>query len=241
MSQLDETPRDVGEDRAGHTGSGSVSRRRIVAAGIVGVLGTAAVASPAEATGAEGVGFGRPGTTVVEFRGRIEQSGSSGQLFTSYGYLTRLVDVSTSALFDGPTPSAGTALLTAYASGDLVARILDVSVHSLDIAGTLTVYQRQHGGADFANPSSFRMGTAVARYDLTLQDVLAVFAAGQGIPTLTGDMVQTAAQALSGSLAGRTLGHQGTRLRMFATGLGKLVDPVTLNAQLEIAGNWVTE
>jgi hypothetical protein len=81
----------------------------------------------------------------------------------------------------------------------------------------------------------------VARYDLTLQDVLAVFAAGQGIPTLTGDMVQTAAQALSGSLAGRTIGHRGTRLRMFATGLGKLVDPVTLNAQLEIAGNWVTE
>jgi predicted PhzF superfamily epimerase YddE/YHI9 len=33
----------------------------------------------------------------------------------------------------------------------------------------------------------------------------------------------------------------GTRLRMFATGLGTLTDPVTLNAQLEIAGNWSIE
>jgi len=240
MSQLDETPRDVGDGRAQHTGRG-VSRRQIVAAGVVGGLGAAAVASPAEATEGEGVGLGPQGTTVVEFRGRIDQSGSSGQLFTSYGYLTRLVHAPASALFDGPTPSAATALLTAYASGDLRARILDVSVHSLDIVGTLTVYQRPHGGADFSDPSSFTVGTAVARYDLTLQDVLAVFAAGQGIPTLTGDMVQTATRALSGSLAGQTIGRRGTRLRMFATGLGKLVDPVTLNAQLEIAGNWVTE
>jgi hypothetical protein len=30
-------------------------------------------------------------------------------------------------------------------------------------------------------------------------------------------------------------------LRMLATGLGELVDPVTLNAQLEVAGNWSAE
>lgn len=240
MSQLDETPRDAGEGRAEHAGRG-VSRRRVVAAGIVGGLGAAALASPAEATGVEAVGLGQQSGTVVEFRGRIDQSGSSGQLFTSYGYLTRIVGAPTSALFDGPTPSAATALLTAYASGDLMARILDVSVHSLDIVGTLTVYQREHGGADFGNPSSFTVGTAVATYDLTLQDVLAVFAAGQGIPTLTGDMVQSTAKPLSGGLAGRMIGRRGTRLRMFATGLGKLVDPVTLNAQLEIAGSWVAE
>src|SRR5690349_6447889 len=239
MSQFDEAPRDVGDGKSDHTGRG-VSRRRIVAAGIVGGLGAAAAASPAEASGGGGVKLGQQRGTVVEFRGRIDQSGSSGQLFTSYGYLTRLVNAPTSALFDGPTPSAATALLTAYASGDLMARILDVSVHSLDIVGTLTVYQRQHGGADFADPSSFTVGTAVASYDLTLQDVLAVFAAGQGIPTLTGDMEQTAARALTGNLAGQMIGRRGARLRMFATGLGKLVDPVTLNAQLEIAGNWVT-
>lgn len=240
MSQVDDTAGETGAGSADHAGRG-MSRRRLVAAGIVGGLSAAAVASPAEAAGGDGVGLGQQNGTVVEFRGRIDQSGHSGELFTSYGYLTRLVGAELAALFGGQPPSAATALLTAYASGDLKARILDVSVHSLDIVGTMTVYQRTQGGADFADPSSFRVGTAVASYDLTLQDVLAVFAAGKGIPTLTGDMVQTTASALSGGLAGQRIGRKGMRLRMFATGLGTLVDPVTLNAQLEIAGNWVAE
>jgi predicted PhzF superfamily epimerase YddE/YHI9 len=114
-------------------------------------------------------------------------------------------------------------------------------VHSLDIIGALTIYQRRHAGATYQDPSSFQVGRVVARYDMTLQDVLAVYASQQGIPTLTGDMVQTAARQMSGSLAGRTFGRQGLRLRFFATGLGILRDPVTLNADLEIAGNWSIE
>jgi hypothetical protein len=81
----------------------------------------------------------------------------------------------------------------------------------------------------------------VALYDLVLQDVLAVYAAGKGIPTLTGDMVQTVGRRLSGDLAGKTFGRAGLRLRFFATGLGTLTDPVTLNADLEVAGNWSIE
>jgi hypothetical protein len=54
-------------------------------------------------------------------------------------------------------------------------------------------------------------------------------------------MRQTAAHGLSGPLAGHRFGRIGARLRMFATGLGTLTDPVTLNAQLEIAGNWSVE
>jgi hypothetical protein len=81
----------------------------------------------------------------------------------------------------------------------------------------------------------------VARYDLVLQDVLTVFAAGQGLPTLTGDMVQTKAKSLSGPLGGQTFGKRDSRLRLFATGLGQLIDPVTFKALLEIAGNWSVE
>jgi hypothetical protein len=135
----------------------------------------------------------------------------------------------------------GTALFTAYATGDLKARVLDQSVHSLDIEGELTIFQRVSAGANFDDPDSFRVGTAVATYSMTLQDVLAVFAPGQGIPTLTGDMRQLRAHPLSASLTGRRFGRQGDRLRFFATGLGKLIDPVTLNALLEIAGNWSAE
>jgi hypothetical protein len=103
------------------------------------------------------------------------------------------------------------------------------------------VYQRQHGGADFDRPPSFSEGTRVAQFDLTLQDVLTVFAAARGLPTLTGDMQQTRAAALHGALSGQRFGVEGQRLRMLAAGLGELVDPVTLNAQLEVAGNWSAE
>jgi hypothetical protein len=222
---------------------GRLSRRQVMTAGAVAAgVGVGSVAAPAEAaTSGRDVSLGERGTTTVEFRGRITQSGSSGQDFTGYGYLIRASHANERGLFQGAPPSEKTALLTVYAAGELKARVLDMSVHSLDIVGTLTVYQRSRPGADFGDPSSFRVGTPVARYDLTLQDVLAVYATGKGLPTLTGDMHQTAARALSGPLAGRTFGRPGTRLRLFATGLGTLTDPVTLNAQLEIAGNWSLE
>jgi hypothetical protein len=219
-----------------------LSRRQVMAAGVVGGVGVATAAARAEAAGSEDeVGLGERGATTVEFRGRIDQSGASGQTFTSYGYLIRASHARTSALFGGSPRNESTALLTAYAAGDLSARILDMSVHSLDIVGVMTIYQRSHPGADFNHPSSFRVGTPVARYDLRLQDVLAVFATAQGIPTLTGDMLQTVAHPLTGALSGRTFGRRGARNHFFATGLGRLTDPVTLNAQLEIAGNWSIE
>jgi len=187
------------------------------------------------------VGTGPDGTTTVEFRGRISQTGKSGETFTSYGFLIRANGASAADLFAGSTTTVGSALFTAYATGELKARVLDQSVHSLDIDGELTVYQRTAPGATFDDQTSFTVGASVATYRLTLQDVLAVFAPQQGIPTLTGDMVQTEAHRLSGGLAGRSFGRRGQRLRFFATGLGQLVDPVTLNAHLEIAGNWSAE
>jgi len=113
-------------------------------------------------------------------------------------------------------------------------------VHSLDIVGTMTVYQRSQPGASFSDPSSFQVGVPVAIYDMTLQDVLTVFATNTGLPTLSGDMRQTAAGRLSGPLAGQRFGRKGARLRFFATGLGFKTDPAP-NANLEIAGNWSIE
>jgi hypothetical protein len=207
------------------------------------VAGVGLTSAPAQAgaiVGGQAVSLGKRGTTTVEFRGRVIQSGSSGQSFTSFGYLTRASHADQSDLFDGTPLSEATALLTAYATGDLQARTVDTSVHSLDIVGTMTIYQRSQPGATFNDPSSFQVGMPVACYDMTLQDVLTVFATDTGLPTLTGDMLQTAAHALSGPLAGQTFGRPGTRLRFFATGLGHKTDPAP-NAQLEIAGNWSIE
>jgi hypothetical protein len=219
----------------------------MTASAVAAGVGLASVPAAADAgTGGQAVSLGESGTTTVEFRGRVDQSGTTGQSFTSYGYLIRASNADESGLFSGSPLSEATALLTAYATGDLGARTVDMVVHSLDIVGTMTVYQRSQPGASFSDPSSFQVGTPVARYDMTLQDVLTVFAPvavpSTGLPTLTGDMLQTAAGRLSGPLAGQKFGRKGARLRFFATGLGhKLTDTPQLTAQLEIAGNWSIE
>lgn len=240
---------DLGYDTENQARTGSVSAREsrlsrrqvMTASAVVAGAGLASVPAQADAgTGGQAVSLGEPGTTTVEFRGRVIQSGSSGQSFTSFGYLIRASHADDSGLFDGTPLSEATALLTAYATGDLQARTVDTSVHSLDIVGTMTIYQRKQPGASFNDPSSFQVGKPVARYDMTLQDILTVFATDTGLPTLTGDMLQTAAYPLSGPLAGQVFGRRGTRLRFFATGLGHRTDPAP-NAQLEIAGNWSIE
>jgi hypothetical protein len=214
----------------------------MTASAVAAGVGLASIPGQADAAaGGQAVSLGVTGTTTVEFRGRVTQSGDSGQSFTSYGYLIRASNADDSGLFASTPPSETTALLTAYATGDLQARVTDVSVHSLDIVGTMTVYQRSQPGATFDDPSSFQVGTPVASYDMTLQDVLTVFAPGQGLPTLTGDMLQTAVGTLSGPLAGQKFGRPGAQLRFFATGLGTLTDPTKPNSQLEIAGNWSIE
>jgi hypothetical protein len=235
--------RNDDQDQAETGLSSALSRRNLVAAGVAGGLGMGLAVNPEPANAADRPqpAAGARGSTVVEFRGRIDPSGTTGDIFTSYGYLTNVSHIRRPDIFSASTHNESTALLTAFARGDLRARVLDTSVHSLDIVGRMTIFQRVHGGADFSDPASFRVGEPVARYHLVLQDILTVFSAGQGLPTLTGDMTQTRASALSGPLAGRSFGRRGSRLRMFATGLGHLVDPVTLNAQLEIAGNWSVE
>jgi len=243
---------DRGHDKEepARAGSGSasesrLSRRRVMTASAVFAgagLAIAPTATAAADTGGNAVSLGDPGTTTVEFRGRVTQSGDTGQSFTSYGYLTRASNAQQGDLFSPSTDlKDSTALLTAYATGDLQARTTDNVVHALDIVGTMTVYQRSSPGASFDDPSSFKVGTPVATYDMTLQDILTVILPSTGLPTLPGDMVQTAVQTLSGPLAGQKFGKKGARLRFFATGLGTRTDPVLFHSQLEIAGNWSIE
>jgi len=219
-----------------------VSRRKILSsAGAVLASVRMATAEPAAAGPASdddphGIGVANQGATVAEFRSRIVQSGSSGETFIAYGYLTKLTGANDDDLFASQPPSESTALLTVYAEGALVKRVLDQNVHALDVEGEFAIFQRSGPGASFANVDSFHDGTEMARFAMTLQDMLAVFAPGRGIPTLTGDMRQITSERLVGTH--RRVGRVGARTRLFATGLGTLVDPVTLNAQLEMAGNW---
>jgi hypothetical protein len=221
-----------------------ISRRRVLTGAGAAVAGAAAVgaagvagADVALAADSSRVALSHRGTIAVEFRGRIEQS--QGQSFVSYGYLTRVAGLTQHNLFTG-APGETTALFTAYATGRLAARTSDQSVHALDIVGSLDVHQRQSPGASFASPDSFRAGRRVATYAMRLQDVLTVFAPAKGLPTLVGDMRQTGSRKLAAPLGGKRFGEDGARLRMDATGIGTLTDPVALNALLEIAGSWTT-
>jgi hypothetical protein len=216
-----------------------LTRRSVLAgAGAAVAAGVGAAVSSAADAAVTRVAVGPDDASVAEFRGRISQTGDSGQHFQAIGFLTKLHGATHADLFQGAPPSVGTALFTLFASGKLTNRVLDMSVHALDITGTLTVYQRHTPGAHFDAPTSFQRGRAVATFALVLQDVLTVFASATGIPTLTGDMRQTSSAVLRAGLAGRHFGADHQRLRMFATGLGMLTDPVTMNAELEIAGNW---
>jgi hypothetical protein len=227
---------------SGSPTAGLTRRKALASAGVALAGGVGLAASAEAAQGAASVALAPAGSTAVEFRVRIGQSGPAGEAFTGYGYLIRVHGAAQSDLFAGPALSEGTALLTAFATGSLLRRVLDQNVHSLDIEGALAIYQRSAPGATFGDPDSFRQGRLVARFALSLQDILAVFAPGQGIPTLTGDMRQTVARRLQGGgAAGRVFGRRGSRGRFLATGLGRLVDPVTLNAELEMAGNWTLQ
>ncbi|MFL6660593.1 MAG: hypothetical protein ACJ8G7_00360 [Rhizobacter sp.] len=226
-------------------GEALTRRRALTAVGLLaagsGVTAQAASSNTAPQATGSAVADAAPPANAVEFRARFVQSGGFGEAFVAYGYLTKVQDLGDADLFAGTVHNETTALFTAYASGNLAQRTLDRSVHSLDIEGSLTVYRRDFPGASFTDPNSFQVGTPVARFDLALQDILTVFLPNRGIPTLTGAIRQTLAEKLAGAHPNRRFGRVGSSARLFATGVGDLVDPVTLNAVLEMAGNWVVE
>jgi hypothetical protein len=225
------------DDEIGDTG---LSRRALlggagaVVGGAVLAAGTAALAPDVAAAAPEGVATGKPGSTVTEFVARIDQAGAH---LIAYGYLTSVAGLRDAELFsDLSNRTEGTALYTAFADGTLAGRSVDGSVHSLDVLGSLDVYHRAAAGASFADPSSFKTGTLVASYALELQDILTVIAPDTGLPTLTGDMLQTrtaAAQRWS-----HPFGQRDLRLRFFATGIGNRSEPTAPQAHLSVAGNF---
>jgi hypothetical protein len=219
-------------------------RQALTAAGAMAAAGVASaqstVTAPTGASAVGMVGIAAAPANAVEFRAHFTQTGATGQNFEAFGYLTRVAGLSDTELFAGAPAGPGTALFSAVASGALVNRVHDGGfVHTLDVEGTLTVYQRSAPGATFDDPESFKVGTPVAQFAVSLQDVLTVIAPGKGLPSLNGVLRQTAAERLSSAPAARRFGRIGSNARMFATGLGELVDPVTLNSRLDMAGNWV--
>lgn len=228
-------------DAGGSRGAG-VSRRSVlggagkVAAAGVALSAAGAVVAPelAAANGQAGIAVSPKGTTAIEFLAQIDQDGNA---MIAYGYLTEVAGLSTSDLFTG-APGEATARYTAFATGTVGARTVSGSVNNLDLSGELAVHFLPNGGATFADPGSFSTGTQVARYTLTIQDILTVIAPNTGIPTLVGDLRQTQAASVGGGKG--KFGQNGAKLRLLATGIGTRSDPVAPKANLTVAGNLAT-
>jgi hypothetical protein len=228
-----------------------VSRRDVLTgAGVVAGVVTALSATSASAATEDEwgpIGIDKPGVSAGEFRSWIDQSGSQGEKFVSYGFLTKLSGATDLDLFDDPVHDETSALMTFYTEGALQQRVFGQNVHTLDVEATLVIYQRHTGGASASDPKSFKIGTPVAQFALTLQDVLTVFAPGSGLPTLTGDMRQTGVGRVVGigksafGRGGTPFGKFGMRARLLATGLAQRPNPATFDTRSEMSGNWTVE
>ena len=213
----------MAEGAGGSLGTG-VSRRsvlggagKVAAAGVaLGAAGAVVAPELAAANATGGIAVSAKGTTAIEFLAQVQQDGDG---LVAFGYLTEVAGLSAADLFTG-TPGEGTARLTAYATGKVGTRTANGAVHNLDLSGVLTIYSLPGGGAGFGNPDSFRAGTPVAAYSLTIQDVLAVIAPNTGVPTLTGDLRQTSSSSLGGGKG--KFGQNGNKLRLLATGVPAL-------------------
>jgi hypothetical protein len=174
---------------------------------------------------------------ALEFVIKADQVGGR---FTTYGYLTHVAGLRASLLFSPASrQSERTAHFTLYSVTEMQSRSVLEAVHALAVAGSMDVYLRQDPGAKFENPNSFKQGKVIASYAVTLQSIVSVTAPRKGVETLSGTLRQTRADRFAFSGGSRILGKKGLRLRLEATGTGRLLEPKQPRAVLVLAGNAV--
>ena len=88
----------------------------------------------------------------MEFRGRITQSGPTGDMFTSNGFLIDVAGLEREDLFAGDPPAVGTALFTAAPTGSSP-RASSTSPSTPSTSwGELSVFQPVRPGSRFHGP-----------------------------------------------------------------------------------------
>ena len=213
--------------------SGRTSRRNVLRAAAAGAAVTAGgVALPNAVSAGSGDGD-QSGSSAFSFAGRIDQDGLE---LTGYGFLTEIAGVPDVVLFgDALDRTEAAARLTITSAVTLERRTIRGSVFVVDGVGTMEIRSRETPGATFDDPASFGGGTVVAEYAATLHNVLTVIAPDQGIPTLSGELIQTAASdfVLDGSWY--RIGSTGARLVLAGTGLGLRTDAEAPRSHLDVA------
>jgi hypothetical protein len=191
-------------------------------------------AAPPAATAAE-VGVAPIGRNSVEFVGIVDQNGLD---FTYYGYLTYIAGITDTLLFTDPiSHTEKTARFTFYGSATMTGRAIVNNLFNLNASGVITYYFDETQGADFANPSSFRRGVAIASATTRFQNVLVVTAPDTGIANGVAELTQTSATPFV--LAGQShqLGRNLMEQRFTYNGFGNRLEPTTPRAVIVIAAN----
>jgi hypothetical protein len=217
MSQDSESTRTSRRDvlRAGAAGAA-------VAAGAVALPSAAAHAAPGDSD-----------AVAVSFVGRIDQNALD---LVGYGFPTSIEGIPATALFGEAFDLTEAATrLTVTGTFTLERRAIRGPVFDLDGSGTLAIRLLDAPGANFEEPATFAAGTVVAEYATRLHSTLTVIAPDTGVPVLSGELVQTAADDFSLDGAWYRIGSVGTTLSMSATGLGTRTDAEAPQAFLEIA------
>jgi hypothetical protein len=217
---------DVGDRGRERREASRTSRRSVIRTAAAGAALTAGgVVLQSSSAASTSTGRSRAestGTTAFGLVCRIDQDAEN---FIAYGFLTEVAGIPDEVLFgDEVDRSEATAPLTIAGDATLERRSVRGNVFVLDVVGSLAIHLLDTPGADFADPSSFSDGKVVARYSAAFHDVLTVIAPDTGIPTLSGELEQTAATNFT--LGGKRyrIGSKGTRLVLEGTGLGVRTD-----------------
>jgi hypothetical protein len=171
---------------------------------------------PASAADRGVVGVSQQGGNASEYIGVIQQSGPD---FTAVGYLTYVQGVDPTALFTDPAiRTAATARFTFTSGATAVSNSTVGAVTQIGAVGKLNIYFNATGGADFANPDSFAVGTEIAALDARFHNILSVIAPNSGVADATVETTQRIARAFD--LDGQKLkfGHPELRQRMTLAG-----------------------
>lgn len=173
------------------------------------------------------------GALAFSFAGRIDQEGFD---LTGYGFLTDVAGIPDTVLFgDALDRTEAAARLTITGVMTLQRRTIRPGVFIVDADGTMEVRSLDAPGVTFDDPATFASGTIVAEYAASLHDVLTVIAPDQGIPTLSGELIQTAVSDFSLDGSWYRIGSIGARLAFSGTGLGTRTDTDLPRAHLDVA------
>jgi hypothetical protein len=191
---------------------------------------------PLAATAQTVVGASRGSDGAIEYIGMIQQTGPQ---FLAIGYLTHLKGLQPSQLFTGAVSEA-TAKFTFSATAGITNHAQVGSTISIGAPGLLSIYFNPAGGASFATPASFTLGTLVAVINLRFFNVLSVIGPDLGVASGSAHGWQTAAQAFTLDSQSYTVGRVGLTHDLDLSGKGVRTQPVPPVSTTEFAASSVT-